>query len=197
MSSACAAANSCRLSPPKSIFSTTSSGFFGTATETSPFAATGFRGGPPTIDSRTCNGSGTFGGGGPPAPGRARPEPLGIRAVEGRLAVDEAGVPAIESDDVLVGSPGRGGKGPGPAPRYGRLGAGECESRRGGGVPDGVEWAERRSSPHMMLRCLCCSVGLPLHVPSGVVECDRGHACIVVNGTREATSAIRLAEPRR
>jgi hypothetical protein len=74
--------------------------------------------------SSTCSGSGTFGGG-PPAPGRLLPEPLGIRAVPGRLVEDDAGEFTRDNDDVLVGNPGRGGKGPGPTPVYDRLGAGE------------------------------------------------------------------------
>ena len=78
------------------------------------------------MPSNTCNGSGTCGGRGPPIPGRLRPRPLGIRAVEGRLLLDEAaGELSTEREEVLVGSPGRGGRGPGPAPVYDRLGAGE------------------------------------------------------------------------
>ena len=88
-----------------------------------------------------------------PCPGRRLLEPLGIRAVEGRLVVEEAGVPSSDRDDVLVGSPGRGGRGPGPERGYGRRGAGEEDSRRDMGVPTGEGCAESRSSPHMSLVC--------------------------------------------
>lgn len=72
-----------------------------------------FRGGPPIIDSRTCKGLGAFGGG-PPVPCLRRPEPFGKRAVVGRLVDEDEGEFASDSDDVLAGNPGRGGKGPGP-----------------------------------------------------------------------------------
>lgn len=64
--------------------------------------------------------------------------------------LDEAG-DASDSDDDRGFRPGRGGSGPGPDAGYGRRGAGEYESRRGGGVPEGVEWAESLSRPHMLV----------------------------------------------
>jgi hypothetical protein len=89
-------------------------------------------------------------GGAPPVPWRRRPEPLGMRAVGGRLVDDEAGEPNSDSEDTLGGSPGRAGWRPGPESGYGRRGAGEYDSRRGGGVPEGEGWAERRSRPHII-----------------------------------------------
>jgi len=99
------------------------------------------------IEARTCIGSGTFGG--TPPVGRLRPEPLGAPAVPGRLLVEESGE-ISDRDEERGLMPGRRGSGPGPE-GYGRRGAGEYESRRGGGVPEGVEWAESLSRPHMLL----------------------------------------------
>lgn len=99
------------------------------------------------IDSNTCIGSGTFEG--IPPGGLLRPEPLGMFAVDGRLVVEESGDMREREDDRGF-KPGRKGKGAGLSVGYSLRGAGEAESRRGGGVPEGVECPESRSRPHML-----------------------------------------------
>ena len=99
------------------------------------------------MDSRTCSGSGTCCGTWPL--GRLRWEPLATWAVEGRLVVDESGEMS-DRDDERGFRPGRKGSGAGRSPGYSLRGAGEAESRRGGGVPAGVGCADRRSRPHML-----------------------------------------------
>jgi hypothetical protein len=99
----------------------TSSGLRGMAPNSSPFDATGLRGGPPIICSSICTGSGTFTGA--PPGGRRRPAPLGIRTPAGKLVLEELGETSDKDDDRGL-MPGRGGNGMGPA-GYGRRGAGE------------------------------------------------------------------------
>jgi hypothetical protein len=84
-------------------------------------------------------------GGMPPVGRRRSGAPLGPRAVEGRLFVDEPGE-TRESDDERGFRPGLKGNGPGTSPLRG---AGEYESCRGGGVPEGVEYEESLSRPHI------------------------------------------------
>lgn len=99
--------------------------------------------------SSTCNGSATFGGALPRTDGW-RCAPLGLRAVDERLVVDAPGERRFREDDLGV-RPGLGGKGPGPEAGYGRRGAGEYESLRIGGVPEGVELEVILSRPHILL----------------------------------------------
>jgi len=92
--------------------------------------------------SNTCTGSGTLSGGAAYT-WFLKAEPFGIRAA-GRSVVDEA-EEASESRDADLGLvPDRGRAAPGV--RYGRLGAGEYDRPCGGGVAEGVECAEKRSS---------------------------------------------------
>jgi hypothetical protein len=71
-------------------------------------------------------------------------------AAVGRLVVEESGE-IRDKDDERGFRPGRRGSGAGLSVGCRRRGAGEYEeSRRGGGVPAGVECADSRSRPHML-----------------------------------------------
>jgi hypothetical protein len=155
-SGASSAAKSSRPRPPKSTCVSRWSGLSGITPIWLAWTDTGLRGGAPMMDSRTCSGSGRCSGTAPL--GRLRWEPLAAWAVEGRLVVEESGEMS-DSEEERGFRPGRKGKGAGRSPGYSLRGAGEAESRRGGGVPAGVGCADRRSRPHMLPTgaCLCAN----------------------------------------
>ena len=105
------------------------------------------------MDSRTWTGSGTLAATGPS--GLLREAPLETFAVDGRLVVDESGEMS-DSDDERGFKPGRKGSGAGRSPGYSLRGAGEAVSRRGGGVPAGVECADSLSILHILLQARIC-----------------------------------------
>jgi hypothetical protein len=74
------------------------------------------------------------------------PDPLGTLALPARLVAE--GVEASERDEVRGPKDGLAGSGPGP--EYGLRGAGDRLG--GGGVPEGVDSAEKRSD-HMFKGC--------------------------------------------
>lgn len=104
-----ASVKSWRLSSPKSMSTSTSSGLC----TASPlmFVLIGRLGGPPIIDASTCTGSGTLGGI-PPVGRRRGGAPFGPRAVDGKLTFEAPGETS-DKDDVRGCRPGLMGSGPG------------------------------------------------------------------------------------